>query len=113
MHNAIGLFCEYVTDLRYDWVIICQEAFNTTPIQICTEMNTLAHGSDYEGNPERRRFTRHELQIFFDYIDDRYLQVRKLARKGALSLLRDSTLLQNNTCLGPSSPRGLLACDAR
>lgn len=94
MHNAIGLFCEYITDIRYDWIAICREVFNTIPVQICTEMNTLGHGSDYEGDPERRPFTRRELQNFFDYIDDRYLKVRKLGRKGALALLRDSTLFK-------------------
>jgi len=95
MHNAIGLFCEYITDIRYDWVVICQETFDATPVQICTEMNTLPHGSDYEGDPERRPFTRRELQDFFDYIDDQYLKVRKLGRKGALALLRDSTLFKS------------------
>lgn len=95
MHNAIGLFCEYITDIRYDWVAICREMFDATPIQICTEMNTLGHASDYEGDPERRPFTRGELQEFFDYIDDRYLKVRKLGRKGALALLRDSTLFKS------------------
>jgi integrase/recombinase XerC len=98
MQNAIGLFCEYITDVRYDWVAICQEAFGRVPVQICTEMNTLRHGDDYEGDAERRPFTRNEQQTFFDYIDDRYNVVRRLKRKGSLALLRDSTMFK--TILG-------------
>jgi integrase/recombinase XerC len=94
MQNSIGLFCEYITDARYGWLTICADAFGREPVQICTELNVLRHGDDYEGDPERRPFTRKELQTFFDYIDDRYDAVRRTKRKGALSLLRDSTLFK-------------------
>jgi integrase len=94
VQNTIGLFCEYITDIRYDWVAICSQAFNKIPIQICTEMNTSVHGSDYEGDAERRPFTRRETQAFFDYIDDLYDTVRRRKRKGGLALLRDSAMFK-------------------
>jgi site-specific recombinase XerD len=94
MQNAVGLFCEYIGDIRYDWVAICHEAFGKIPVQICTEMNTSTHGDEYEGAPERRPFTRREVLTFFDFIDDRYELVCRRKRKGSLALLRDSTLFK-------------------
>ena len=80
--STLRLFSEYLTDARYGWVAACEEAFGAGahPVPICHEWNTIAHLSDYEGNPEARPFTREELQRFLDYADD---QVERAVASGA------------------------------
>jgi site-specific recombinase XerD len=50
--------------------------------------------TDYEGQGERRPFTREELQKFFDYCDDRIDVAARSRRKGALAAYRDATLFK-------------------
>ncbi|MGH3629683.1 MAG: tyrosine-type recombinase/integrase [Sciscionella sp.] len=92
----LRLFSEYVTDGRYGWGTVCEEAFGSGnhPVPICHEWNTVAHLSDYEGNPEARPFTREELQRFLDYADDQVDRVVAAKRKGALAAYRDATLFK-------------------
>lgn len=90
----LSLFCEYVCDLRYGWVAICEERFGSHPVQVCTEWNRTRHSSEYEGSPRRRPLTGEELQSLFDYADDEVDRIRASGRKGALAALRDSALLK-------------------
>lgn len=92
----LRLFSEYVTDSRYGWASVCEETFGAGvhPVPICHEWNTIAHLSDYEGNPEARPFTRHELQRFFDYADDQVERALAARHKGVLAAYRDATLFK-------------------
>ncbi|MER5850569.1 tyrosine-type recombinase/integrase [Streptomyces sp. NPDC002012] len=92
--SAIRLFCDYLINPHYRWVEECEQRFGTHPVQICHEWNTLAHLLDYEGDEDRRPFTRNELQKFFDYCDDRVERAIRKGRKGALHAYRDATMFK-------------------
>jgi len=92
--NAVAMFSDYLTDARYAWAEQCQRRFGTHPVQVCHEWNTLAHTSAYEGQPERRPFTRAELQRFFDFADDQVARARRLGRKGWQASFRDAALFK-------------------
>jgi site-specific recombinase XerD len=95
-HYQVGLrlFSEFITDGRYGWAVECEKEFGTHPVPICHEWNTIAHLSDYEGNPEARPFTREELQRFLDYADEQVERAVSAKRKGALAAYRDATLFK-------------------
>ena len=40
--TELRLFSEYLTDARYGWAAVCEEAFGTFPVPICHEWNTSA-----------------------------------------------------------------------
>jgi len=86
--GAIGLFCEYAANPRYEWTAVCQRLFGSHPAQICFDWNTARHTSDYEGRPQRRALAKAELQRLFDYADDRTETARRSGRKGWLAALR-------------------------
>ena len=88
-------------------MLACEEAFGAGahPVPICHEWNTIAHLSDYEGNPEARPFTREELQIFLDYADDQVDRAVPPKRKGALAAYRDATLFKVIYGWGLAAPR--------
>ncbi|MFI5634713.1 tyrosine-type recombinase/integrase [Streptomyces sp. NPDC051664] len=90
----IGLFCDYITDERYDWPEQCFNRFGTAPVQICHEWNTAVHLSEYEGRPERRAMTHDEIEAFFDHADARVQRIVDAGRKGALAALRDSQMFK-------------------
>ena len=92
--GALACFLDYLTDARYGWAAECEARFGTHPVQVCHEWNTAVHAADYEGRPERRPFTRAELQAFFDFADERVAAVRQLGRKGWLAAFRDATLFK-------------------
>jgi site-specific recombinase XerD len=92
--GAVACFLDYVVDGRYGWAAECEARFGTHPVQICHEWNTAVHVADYEGRPERRPFSRVELQAFFDYADARVATVRTTGRKGWLAVFRDATLFK-------------------
>ncbi len=93
---TLRLFTEFLTDGRYGWAVACEQAFGPGkhPVAIAHEWNTIAHLSDYEGNPEARPFTRQELQRFLDYADEQVERAVKARRKGALAAYRDATLFK-------------------
>jgi integrase/recombinase XerC len=93
---SLRLFTEFLTDGRYGWAVACEQAFGPGqhPVAICHEWNTIAHLSDYEGNPEARPFTRAELQRFLDYADEQVERAVRAKRKGALAAYRDATLFK-------------------
>ncbi|WP_258938538.1 tyrosine-type recombinase/integrase [Actinomadura luteofluorescens] len=92
--GAIRTFCDFLVSPHYRWVEECEKRFGTHPIQICHEWNTSAHLVDYEGDADRRPFTRKELQEFFDYCDLRVEKAARSGRKGALTAYRDATVFK-------------------
>lgn len=92
--NSLRLFCDFVCDARYGWLATCQERFGRAPVQILHEWNTVAHVSEFEGQPGRRPLTYEEVQALFDAADGRVEEARAQGRKGALTALRDSALLK-------------------
>ena len=95
-HLTLRMFCDYVTDGRYEWPRQCCDRFGLVPSQVCHEWNTVAHLNEYEGRPERRPLTYDEVQRLFDYADDRVERITASGRKGALAALRDAQLIK--TC---------------
>ncbi|MBP2382892.1 integrase [Brachybacterium sacelli] len=93
-HSIIRLFCDYLTDPRYQWSVDCEERFGTTPQQVCHEWNTLAHLLGYEGRAQRRALTYDELETFFSAADQRVEVILRRGRKGALAALRDSQIFK-------------------
>lgn len=93
-HTIIRLFCDYLTDARYEWATECEERFGSTPQQICHEWNTATHLLDYEGRAERRALTYDELEQFFTAVDERVETIVHRGRKGALSALRDAQIFK-------------------
>ena len=98
--NAIRIFCEFVSDARYGWTAKCVELFGSAPQQILHEWNTIAHVSEYEGNPGRRPLTYDDVQALFDAADGRVDEIQALHRKGALTAMRDSAMLKTVYAFG-------------
>ena len=92
----LRLFSEYLCDSRYGWAAACEEEFGlgVHPAPVCHEWNTIAHLNGYEGSPEKRPFTREELQLFFDYADEQVDRAVRAKRKGALAAYRDATMFK-------------------
>lgn len=99
-HLTLRMFCDYVTDARYEWPAQCQDRFGTFPVQVCNEWNTVAHLNEYEGKPQRRPLTYRELQDLFDWLDARIEQIVRLGRKGALPAWRDATMIKTTYGFG-------------
>lgn len=96
-HVTIRLFCDYLTDQRYEWVRICRDRFGRMPSQICHDWNTVAHLIDYEGRPGRRPLSYDELQtLFVDRVD----RIANSGRKGAFAALRDAQMLKTAYAYG-------------
>ncbi|MER5793262.1 tyrosine-type recombinase/integrase [Streptomyces sp. NPDC001980] len=91
---VLRLFCEFVTDPRYSWSRECLSRFGRAPQQIFHEWNSIAHVSEYEGDPRRRPLTYDEVQLLFDAADGRVENIRCRRRKGALAAMRDAALLK-------------------
>jgi len=92
--GAIRVFMDYVCDERYPWVGICEREFGVRPVQILFAENSIAHLSEFEGQPSVRPFSREELVVFFDYCDARVNELRRRRRKGSLAALRDAALFK-------------------
>jgi site-specific recombinase XerD len=92
--TALRLFCEYVTDPRYEWAELCETRFGRRPVQVFHEWNSVAHVTDYEGAAGRRPLTYDEVQALFDAADARVEEIRARGRKGALAALRDAAVLK-------------------
>jgi site-specific recombinase XerD len=92
--NTLRLFCDYAADARYGWAARCLEQFGSVPRQILDEWNTVAHVTEFEGQPHRRPLTYDEVQALFDAADGRVEQIRSRGRKGALAAQRDAALLK-------------------
>jgi integrase/recombinase XerC len=99
-HLTLRLFCDYLTDARYEWAKQCRDRFDQVPSQVCHEWNTVAHLNEYEGRPQRRPLTYGEVQRLFDYLDDRVDVIVKAGRKGSLGALRDAMMLKTAYAFG-------------
>lgn len=95
-HLTVRMFCDYLTDSRYEWPRQCRDRFGQVPSQVCHEWNTVAHLTDYEGRPGRRPLSYAELQRLFDFLDERVDTIARSGRKGALAALRDAHMVK--TC---------------
>jgi integrase/recombinase XerD len=60
--NGLRLFCSYIADPDYGWDRVCEQRFGTHPAQVFFAWNTATHVQDNEQNPEKRPFTKQELQ---------------------------------------------------
>lgn len=98
--TSLRLFMEYVTDSRYSWPIVCQERFGEAPTQIFHEANSIAHVTEFEGQPHRRPLTYDEVQALFDAADARVGKISESGRKGALAAFRDAALLKTIYAFG-------------
>lgn len=98
--HHLRLFCDYVTDARYGWPAKCVDQFGVAPQQILHEWNTVAHVTDYEGQPGRRPLTYDEVQALFDAADSRVEEARARRRKGALAAMRDAAALKTAYAFG-------------
>jgi len=92
--GAVRMFLDFVVDARYGWLEVCRQRFGVTPQQVFHEWNTVAHVTEYEGQPGRRPFTYDEAQALFDAADARVERARRLRRKGVLAAIRDAALLK-------------------
>lgn len=99
-HLSLRMFCDYLTDSRYEWARQCRDRFDQVPAQVCHEWNTVAHLNEYEGRPQRRPLTYDEIQRLFDHVDDRVEQILTLGRKGAVGALRDAVMLKTAYAYG-------------
>ena len=104
---TLRLFCGYAADTRYGWVAKCLEQFGSAPRQILDEWNTVAHVTEFEGQPHRRPLTYDEVQALFDAADGRVEEIRSRGRKGALAAQRDAALLKDGLCVRAAAPRGV------
>lgn len=91
---SLRLFCDYLVDRRYPWVVICRERLGAAPTQIVDERNLIVHVAEFEGDPRRRPLSREELQAFFDHCDAQVSGRHALKRKGSLAALRDAALFK-------------------
>jgi integrase/recombinase XerC len=99
-HLTLRMFCDYLTDVRYEWPAQCRDRFAAVPSQVCHEWNTVAHLNDYEGRPARRPLTYDELQRLFDFVDHRVDRIAGSGRKGALAALRDAQMVKTAYAFG-------------
>jgi len=98
--NSLRMFCDFICDARYGWLATCQDRFGRVPVQILHEHNSIAHVTEFEGQPRRRPLTYEEVQALFDAADGRVEQIRARRRKGTLSAMRDSALLKTYYAFG-------------
>jgi hypothetical protein len=92
--NSLRMFCDFICDGRYGWQAKCQNEFGQAPMQILHEHNSVAHVTEFEGQPGRRPLSYDEVQALFDAADGRVEDIRSRGRKGALTAMRDSALLK-------------------
>ncbi|WP_243795057.1 site-specific integrase [Saccharopolyspora gloriosae] len=89
--GALRTFCSFLTDPAYGWAAECEQRFGTHPVQVINEVNAAAHVAEVEAEPQRRAFTREELQALFDHADEEIARKRAAGRKGWLAAFRDVT----------------------
>lgn len=92
--NSLRMFMDFICDARYGWHVTCVERFGQAPAQILHEWNSVAHVTEFEGQPGRRPLTYEEVQALFDAADGRVADKRARGRKGTLTAMRDSALLK-------------------
>lgn len=91
---VFNLFLEFLLDPRYGWASACEERFGEVPQQIFHDGNSIAHRSEYEGDPRRRPLTYDEIQALFDAADARPGKIVCRGVKGGLGAARDAAVLK-------------------
>ncbi|MFG2703068.1 hypothetical protein [Streptomyces sp. NPDC048386] len=99
-HGSVRQFCDFLTNPAYGWSDECLRYFGTHPVQVVHDWNAATHADEAEGEPERRAFTRPELEAFFDHADEEVLRVRGKGRKGWLPAFRDAALFKTAYAYG-------------
>ncbi len=82
----IKMFCEYLTDTRYQWMTECADRFGVSPKQVFHEDNSIVHVSDYEGDAGRRPLTYDEVRALFGAADGLAARIR--ARRSVSVVIR-------------------------
>lgn len=85
-------FCSFLCEPAYRWPDLCAEVFGEYPSQICFAYNLPVHVSDNEAEPQRRAFSRSEVQTLFDFFDDEVERLYAQNSKAWLTTLRDSCI---------------------
>ncbi|MER6523024.1 site-specific integrase [Streptomyces sp. NPDC001553] len=98
--RSVRQFCDFLTNPAYGWGDECLRHFGTHPVHVVYDWNAATHADEAEGEPERRAFTRPELEAFFDHADEEVLRVRGKDRKGWLPAVRDAALLKTAYAFG-------------
>lgn len=88
--GKVEAFCTYATSSAYDWSEQAALMFGHVFSQVITEFNRATHSQEHEARPEKRAFTRRELQQLFDLMDLEHERALAAGRNGALSALRDA-----------------------
>jgi integrase/recombinase XerC len=91
---SVRVFCEYLLDPAYGWARVCEQLFGAVPSQVINEANSARHVADYEGAPNRRAFTRAELQALFDHVDHTASTRPGLGVKGWAAAFRDGVVFK-------------------
>lgn len=60
---------------------VCEQRFGTHPAQVFFAWNTATHVQDNEQDPEKRPFTKQELQDFFDHANDQVTLIANSRRR--------------------------------
>ena len=87
---SVRMFCAYLVDPAYGWQPLCEQRFQTFPIQVAHEWNTAPHVQQAGSDRGVRPFSHVELQSFFDCADDWVERARRSKRKGATSRMTHS-----------------------
>jgi integrase/recombinase XerC len=87
LQNHIGRYLAYLLDPAYEWVDVCEQYFDTHPVQIRSEWNSIPHVLEDERRPDRRPFSRQARAI-------------RLRRKGALAAARDAAMFKSQYAFG-------------
>lgn len=92
--NSIAMFCSYLTHPGYGWGPFCEKTFGNVPSQVCFDWNIPRHATDDAVPPGRRAFTKSELQVLFDHVDDVVDREYGRGSKRWLPALRDSLAIK-------------------
>lgn len=93
-------FCSFLCDSRYGWPELCNKVFGEYPSQVCFEHNLPVHVSASEAEPQRRAFSREELQRLFDFLDSRVDELYRAKNKAWLTTLRDAAIAKMGYAYG-------------
>lgn len=55
--EAVELFCASLIDPAYQWATVCEQRFDTHPVQVVHEWNTAEHIDEAESDSGKRAFT--------------------------------------------------------
>ncbi|WP_104133884.1 hypothetical protein [Cryobacterium sp. Y62] len=88
--TAVKVFCDFLLNPNYDWNELRGRTFGSSLSQVVTEFNRARHVQRNKQQPQKRSFTRRELQDFFDLATLEVERVVDSHRKGAVTAYRDA-----------------------